>query len=139
MLIEFATVSLIMFMVMLVIFSIPVLERYIGIALKHTISFAITTVVKFGSHLANLPGCRENILHKWNYSWSWNGGWDTTRRQALGRKGHRCYHCGEMRWDETDNEYFAANSKQIAPKILQKKLPRHILSNLGIEEDRTIN
>lgn len=57
--------------------------------------------------------CRQNGggRHKWE-----TGGWNSGiyHHGAVGRKGHRCYHCGEFAYKETDEEFilsFIPNQK----------------------------
>ena len=57
---------------------------------------------KFYGPMPERTGCPDNVLHDWRKN-HWNSGW--YHHGALGRRGRRCYHCGEMRWAETDQEY----------------------------------
>ena len=61
-----------------------------------------------------MEGCTQNSygLHKWEWNTSWNG---NDRRvlpflpkswtHGIGRSGHRCYNCGKMVWQESDERY----------------------------------
>jgi hypothetical protein len=56
------------------------------------------------------PGLFGPRGHDWRYSSSWNGNnrrvlpwWRGT--SGIGRSGWRCYHCGSMQWDESDEDY----------------------------------
>lgn len=35
----------------------------------------------------------------------WNGGYNYLCKQALGRSGTRCFDCGKMVWDESDDDF----------------------------------
>lgn len=50
------------------------------------------------------PNCGSTNL---NHSSMWNGGYNYLCTQAVGRRGNRCYDCGKIYWDQTDNEYEA--------------------------------
>lgn len=59
-----------------------------------------------------LDGCDKGPygLHKWEWSQSWNGNDRRvlpfeTRTDGIGRAGHRCYHCGRMIWQKSDEEF----------------------------------
>ena len=52
--------------------------------------------------IPNTAGCPESKYHQWERG-GWNG--DIYHSGAVGRSGYRCYHCGEMAWDKTDEEY----------------------------------
>lgn len=47
---------------------------------------------------------KSKMGHSWN-----TGGWNSGiyYHQAVGRTGHRCYHCGEMAYKHTDKEFVA--------------------------------
>ena len=51
--------------------------------------------------------------HFWKYGWNWNS---YKRSKFTGdyisRRGYRCYDCGDMKWDLTDNE-FADQIKEV--------------------------
>lgn len=77
-------------------------------------------VWKLGPITITIP--RWHRPHDWRYSWSWNGNdkrvlpwWPGT--SGIGRSGWRCYHCGEMRWDQSDLEYAATMANSLPGKI----------------------
>lgn len=55
-------------------------------------------------HLNSLmcPKCGRMSLE---HSHSWIGGWNNLCEQAAARSGRRCFDCGHMVWDQTDEEY----------------------------------
>lgn len=113
-------------------FLIAVFGRKFGQIIKSIINFAIIVIMEIGSWIINLPGCRKNILHSWRHQYSWNGGQDIIRSQALPREGHRCYHCGKFRWKETDQEYFIKHADRLSPDRVRAELPDYILANLTL-------
>lgn len=50
--------------------------------------------------------------HSWRWSNNWNGNdWKVLPflrgivTRGIGRSGWRCYHCGAMRWEQTDTQF----------------------------------
>jgi hypothetical protein len=57
--------------------------------------------------LFRIEECPKNAWgHDWRHKTYWNS-WKRSRFTGdyIGRAGKRCYHCGEMRWDQTDAEF----------------------------------
>lgn len=62
-----------------------------------------------------IKGCKDGDgfrgdKHKWQHSSSWNGNSKrvlpfSEHTHGIARSGWRCYHCGEFRWDESDESY----------------------------------
>lgn len=71
-----------------------------------------------------------NNKHQWLHSISWNG---NSKRvlpfhegtSGIARSGWRCYHCGDMRWDESD-ELFALKFAYYAPGHLPYAIKQFI-------------
>lgn len=60
------------------------------------------------------PKCKRRFVLE--YSSLWNGGWNHRCNQACARAGKRCFECGHIEWDLTDEEY-------------EKQLPEWCTSN----------
>lgn len=77
--------------------------------------------------------------HDWRYSSSWNGNdrrvlpwWKGT--SGIGRGGWRCYCCGEMRWDERDEDYERSMAYHL-PGALPRYAHRLEMTMISIPEN----
>jgi hypothetical protein len=55
--------------------------------------------------LLGIPYCKKCGSIKLEYSSSWYGGWNYLCNQSIARAGTQCFNCGNIVWDQTDDEY----------------------------------
>ena len=71
-----------------------------------------------------------------HYSSSWNGGYNNLCRQAIARRGKRCYECGYMEWEQSDDEFEATLPEWCDShrQVYQKKLKQIEQEKLNYHE-----
>jgi len=82
--------------------------KIIGIILTFSILFGLSFTVIYSVWVKYQEGARCPECRSWFsmvHSSFWIGGWNNLCKQATSRAGNRCYDCGKMVWDKTDEEY----------------------------------
>lgn len=60
--------------------------------------------MKWLLNILNIPYCKKCGSIRLDHS-LWIGGWNLLCEQATARTGTRCFDCGDIIWDQTDEDY----------------------------------